>query len=61
MHLIPLPHVVRIPDLRGYTFHLNSTNGKPAHTLGITTETYDRLGSASFTGLVREMAPTARS
>ena len=60
LHLIPLPHVVRVPDLRGYTFYLNSTNGKPAHTLVIKTETYNRFGSASFTGTWQETAPTAR-
>jgi hypothetical protein len=50
LHLIPHPHVVDVPSLKGYTFYLNSTNGKPAHTLAITSETYNRFGSASFTG-----------
>ena len=40
LHVIPLPHVVRVPDLRGYTFYLNSTNGKPAHTLVITDRSF---------------------
>ena len=52
--------MVRVPNLRGYTFHLNSTNGKPAHTLGITTETYDRLGSASFTGTWQGDGPNSK-
>ena len=30
VHPIPLPHRLDVPNLRGYTFHLNSTNGKPA-------------------------------
>ena len=47
---IPLPHRVDVPNLRGYTFHLNSTNGKPAHTLDVKSETYNWFGSASFTG-----------
>ncbi len=50
LHPIPHPHVVDVPNLKGYTFYLNSTNGKPAHTLTITSETYNRFGSASFTG-----------
>ena len=49
-HPIPLPHRVDVPNLRGYTFLLNSTNGKPAHTLVIKTEPYNWFGSASFTG-----------
>jgi len=46
-----LPHGTDVPDVQGYTFHLTSSNGKPAHTLVITSETYNYwLGSASFTG-----------
>ncbi len=61
LHPIPLPHVVRVPDLRGYTFHLNSTNGKPAHTLVITSETYNRFGSASFTGTWQGDGPNSKT
>ena len=61
LHLIPLPHVVRVPDLRGYTFYLNSTNGKPAHTLVIKTETYNRFGSASFTGTWQGDGPNSKT
>ena len=61
LHIIPLPHVVRVPELRGYTFYLNSTNGKPAHTLVITSETYNRLGSASFTGTWQGDGPNSKT
>jgi hypothetical protein len=51
VHPIPLPIRADVPNLKGYTFDLNSTNGKPAHTLVITSETYNFwTGSASFTG-----------
>jgi len=52
VHLQPvrLPYWVDVPDLQNYTFHLTSSNGKPAHTLVITGETYNWGGSASFTG-----------
>ncbi len=45
-----IPHGPDVPDVQGYTFHLTSSNGKPAHTLVITSETYMWSGSASFTG-----------
>ena len=61
VHLIPLPHVVRIPNLQGYTFYLNSTNGKPAHTLIITSESYNRFGSASFTGTWQGDGPNSKA
>ena len=61
LHLIPLPHVVRVPDLRGYTFYLNSTNGKPAHTLVIQSETFNRFGSASFTGTWQGDGPNSKT
>ena len=60
LHVIPLPHLARVPDLRGYTFYLNSTNGKPAHTLIVTTESYNRLGSASFTGTWQGDGPNSK-
>jgi hypothetical protein len=61
LHIIPLPHVVRVPDVRGYTFQLNSTNGKPAHTLVIKSETYNRFGSASFTGTWQGDGPNSKT
>lgn len=42
--------VVQVPNLQGYSFHLVSSNGKPAHDLVIQSETYNADGSASFTG-----------
>ena len=50
-----------VPNLRGYTFYLNSTNGKPAHTLDIMTETYNRFGSASFTGTWSGDGPNSKT
>ena len=44
------PAVVDVPNLQGYSFHLISSNGKPAHDLVIQSETYNANGSASFTG-----------
>jgi hypothetical protein len=41
---------VDVPNLQGYSFHLISSNGKPAHDLVIQSETYNADGSASFTG-----------
>jgi hypothetical protein len=60
-HPIPLPHVARVPNLEGYTFHLNSTNGKPAHTLVIKTESYNWFGSASFTGTWQGDGPNSKT
>ena len=53
--------MVRVPDLRGYTFYLNSTNGKPAHTLVVKSETYNRFGSASFTGTWQGDGPNSKT
>ena len=61
LHPIPLAHWVDVPNLRGYTFHLNSTNGKPAHTLNIKTETYNRFGSASFAGTWSGDGPASKT
>jgi len=61
VHPIPLPHVARVPNLQGYTFYLNSTNGKPAHTLVITSETYNRFGSASVTGTWQGDGPNSKN
>lgn len=47
---MPPPQVVDVPNLQGYSFHLISSNGKPAHDLVIQSETYNADGSASFTG-----------
>jgi hypothetical protein len=60
LQIIPLPHVVRVPNLQGYTFYLNSTNGKPAHTLVINSETYSWFGSASFTGTWQGDGPNSK-
>ena len=51
----------RVPDLQGYTFYLNSTNGKPAHTLVIKSVTYNRLGSASLTGTWQGDGPNGKT
>jgi hypothetical protein len=61
VHPIRLPHRVDVPNLKGYTFHLNSANGKPAHTLVIATETYMRSGSASFTGTWAGDGPNSKA
>jgi hypothetical protein len=61
LHPIQLPHWVDVPNLQGYTFDLNSTNGKPAHTLNIKTETYNRFGSASFTGTWSGDGPNSKT
>jgi hypothetical protein len=58
---IRLPHVVDVPNLQGYTFYLNSTNGKPAHTLVIKSETYNWFGSASFTGTWSGEGPNSKT
>ena len=58
---IPLPYRVDVPNLKGYTFYLNSTNGKPAHTLIINTETYNWFGSASFTGTWQGDGPNSHA
>jgi len=58
---IPLPHRVNVPNLNGYTFDLNSTNGKPAHTLVINSETYNWNGSASFTGTWKGDGPNGHA
>ena len=53
-HVPPVvPPVVTpaVPNFTGYTFHLISTNGKPAHDLLIQSETFNADGSASFAGL----------
>jgi hypothetical protein len=50
-HPIPIPHGPYVPELQGYSFYLISSSNKPAHTLVITSETYNFwTGSASFTG-----------
>jgi hypothetical protein len=46
----PQQVAVDVPNLQGYSFHLISSNGKPAHDLVIQGETYNADGSASFTG-----------
>ena len=40
---------------------MNSTNGKPAHTLVIATESYNWSGSASFTGTWQGDGPTGKT
>jgi hypothetical protein len=57
----PLPHLARVPNVQGYTFHLTSTNGKPAHTLVIKTETYNWFGSAFFTGTWQGDGPNSKT
>ncbi len=42
--------VVDVANIQGLSFHLTSSNGKPAHDLYIQTESYNADGSASFTG-----------
>jgi hypothetical protein len=62
VHPIPLPiRFVDVPNLKGYTFNLNSTNGKPAHTLVINSETYNWNGSASFTGTWKGDGPNSHA
>ncbi len=56
-----LPHGPDVPELQGYTFHLTSSNGKPAHTLVITSENYMWSGSASFTGTWSGDGPNAKT
>ncbi len=56
-----IPHGPDVPELQGYTFHLTSSNGKPAHTLVITSETYMWSGSASFTGTWSGDGPNAKT
>ena len=61
LHPIRLPHVAHVPELQGYTFHLTSSNGKPAHTLVIKSETYNWFGSASFTGTWSGDGPNSKA
>jgi hypothetical protein len=62
VHPIPFPLPHRVPNLQGYTFYLNSSNGKPAHTLIIKTENYNFLTvSASFTGTWQGDGPNAKT
>jgi hypothetical protein len=61
VHRLPIPTPYRVPNLQGYTFYLNSTNGKPSHTLIIKTEAYNRFGSASFTGTWQGDGPNAKT
>jgi hypothetical protein len=42
--------VVNVPSLQGVSFHLLSSNGKPAHDLSIQSETWLADGSATITG-----------
>jgi hypothetical protein len=44
------PAAPPVPNLAGWSFHLISSNGKPAHDLVIQAETYRADGSATFTG-----------
>jgi len=45
-------HKHQVPDLTGLTFHLTSSNGKPAHDLTIQSETFSWwTGNATFTGI----------
>ena len=53
--------MVHVPDLQGYTFDLTSSTGKPAHTLVIKSETYNRFGSASFTGTWSGDGPNSKA
>jgi len=56
VHILPVNYTIaqfwqnQVPNLQGYSFHLISSNGKPAHDLVIQTETYNADGSATFTG-----------
>jgi hypothetical protein len=61
LHIIPLPHLARVPNLKGYSFYLTSNNGKPAHTLVIKTESYNWFGSASFTGTWQGDGPNSKT
>ena len=61
MHLIPRAAWGARTGLQGYTFYLNSANGKPAHTLVIASESYNRLGSASFTGTWQGDGPNGKT
>ena len=58
---VPLPHRMNVPNLQNYTFNLNSSNGKPAHTLVITTETLNRFGPASITGTWAGDGPNSKT
>ena len=60
LHRLPFPLPHRVPNLQGYTFYLNSTNGKPSHTLIIKTESYNWFGSASFTGTWQGDGPNGK-
>ena len=44
------PVVSPVPNLTGFSFHLVSTNGSPAHDLAIQSETIGVNGNATFTG-----------
>ena len=44
------PAVQYVPNLQGVSFHLLSSNGKPAHDFTIVSECWKADGSASFTG-----------
>jgi hypothetical protein len=55
------PVVVDVPNLQGYSFHLISSNGKPAHNLVIQSETYNADGSASFTGTWSGDGPNSKA
>ncbi|HTU89163.1 MAG TPA: hypothetical protein VMF69_03605 [Gemmataceae bacterium] len=55
------PVVVDVPNLQGYSFHLISSNGKPAHDLVIQRETYNVDGSASFTGTWSGDGPNSKA
>jgi hypothetical protein len=60
-HPFPLPHLARVPNLKGYTFQLTSSNGKPAHTLVIKTEAINWFGSATFTGTWQGDGPNSKT
>jgi hypothetical protein len=48
-----------VANLQGYSFHLISSNGSPAHDLVIQTETFLADGSANFTGTWSGQGPNS--
>ena len=51
--------VTNVANLQGYSFHMVSSSGKPAHDLVIKTETYNADGSANFTGTWQGYGPNS--
>jgi hypothetical protein len=55
------PPVYNGPSFQGLSFDLQSSNGKPAHTLTIQTQTNGFFNTAYITGTWQGDGPTARS